>query len=168
MKPIIVADTSPLIALAKLQHLHLLDGEFSGVHVPLTVLSEATRDLQRSDARLIRDFAAQHVIVHDEEDNEFCQQLRQTLDEGEVQALNLARQLQCGVLLDELLGRKVAHSYQIPVVGVLGILLKARQSGAIPTLAPLISALQAQDYRLSGALVQKVLEAADESSIEED
>lgn len=162
MKSIIVADTSPLIALAKLQHLHLLNDEFSSVHVPLTVLSEATRDMQRPDARLIRDFAAQHLIVHDDTDSEFCQQLRQTLDEGEVQALDLARQLRCGVLMDELMGRQVANSYQIPVVGVLGILLKAKQSGAIPALAPLISALQAQDYRLSSVLVQKVLQSAGE------
>lgn len=162
MRPVIVADTSPLIALAKLRQLHLLNGEFSGMHVPLVVLNEAIRDLQRSDARLIRDFAAQNVIVHDDTDNEFCRKLRQILDEGEVQALNLARQLHCGVLMDELMGRRVALSYQIPVVGVLGILLKAKQSGAIPALAPLISELQEQDYRLSDALVQKVLQAAGE------
>ena len=162
MKSIIVADTSPLIALAKLQHLYLLNNEFSGVHVPLMVLSEATRDLQRPDARLIRDFSTEHLIVHEDADNEFCQQLRQTLDEGEVQALNLARQLQCGVLMDEQMGRQVAQSYQIPVVGVLGILLKAKQSGVIPALAPFIKALQAQDYRLSTALVQKVLQIVNE------
>lgn len=63
MKSIIVADTSPLIALAKLQQLTLLNSEFSSVHVPLTVLSEATRDMQRPDARLIRDFASKHLIV---------------------------------------------------------------------------------------------------------
>ena len=69
MKSIIVADTSPLIALAKLQQLTLLNSEFSNVHVPLTVLSEATRDMQRPDARLIRDFASKHLIVHEDADN---------------------------------------------------------------------------------------------------
>jgi len=162
MKRIIVADTSPLIALAKLQQLTLLDSAFASVHIPLTVLSEATRDLQRPDARLIRDFATEHLIVHDDADNDFCAQLRQTLDEGEVQALHLARQLHCGVLMDEQMGRHVAQSYQIPVVGVLGVLLNAKQSGAIPALAPLIRALQAHEYRLSNVLVQKVLLAAGE------
>lgn len=85
------------------------------------------------------------MIVHDDADNDFCTQLRQTLDEGEVQALYLARQLQCGVLMDEHMGRHVAQSYQIPVVGVLGVLLKAKQVGAIPAVAPLISDLLAQE-----------------------
>ncbi|QTR50732.1 DUF3368 domain-containing protein [Candidatus Thiothrix anitrata] len=162
MKSIIVADTSPLIALAKLQQLTLLNSEFSNVHVPLTVLSEATRDMQRPDARLIRDFASKHLIVHEDADNEFCTQLRKTLDEGELQALHLARQLDCGVLIDEHIGRQVAQSYQIPVIGVLGILLKAKQSGAISAVAPLINDLLAQEYRLSKALIQKVLQAAGE------
>lgn len=161
MKSIIVADASPLIALAKLQQLNLLVSEFSSVHLPLTVLNEATRDLNRPDARLIRDFAAQ-LQIHKDADNEFCQKLRQTLDEGEIQALNLARELQCAVLMDEHMGRQVAHSYQIPVVGVLGILLKAKKSGSITALAPLIAVLQVNDYRLSAALIQKVLQAAGE------
>jgi hypothetical protein len=100
--------------------------------------------------------------VHDDADNDFCTQLRPALDEGELQALHLARQLHCGVLIDEYIGRQVTQSYQIPVVGVLGILLKAKQLGAIPAIAPLISDLLAQEYRLSKALVQKVLQAAGE------
>lgn len=45
----------------------------------------------------------------------------------------------------------------------LGVLLKAKQSGAIQTIAPLLNALQAQNYRLSVALVEKVLQAAGEA-----
>jgi hypothetical protein len=163
MKPIIVADTSPLIALAKLEQLGLLTQEFSTVHVPHTVLNEATRDMQRPDAQAIQAFVSQHAQLHKDSNDAFCVQLRNTLDEGEVQALNLARQLQCAVLIDEQLGRQVAHSYQIPVVGVLGVLLKGKQSGTIEAIAPLLSALQAQNYRLSAALVEKVLQLAGEA-----
>lgn len=38
MKRIIVADTSPLITLAKLQQLTLLESTFASVHVPLNHL----------------------------------------------------------------------------------------------------------------------------------
>ena len=162
MKPIIVADTSPLIALAKIQQLALLLSEFSSIHIPATVLNEATADLQRHDARLIQEFASQFFIVHDDANNEFCQQLRQILDEGEIQALNLARDLNCAVLIDEQMGRKIAQSYQIPVVGILGLLVKAKQSGTLLAINPLINELQASDYRLSNALVQKVLQLAQE------
>ena len=43
MKSIIVADTSPLIALVKLKQLTLLNHEFTSVHVPTTALSETSR-----------------------------------------------------------------------------------------------------------------------------
>ncbi|MGF1546035.1 MAG: DUF3368 domain-containing protein [Thiotrichales bacterium] len=45
---------------------------------------------------------------------------------------------------------------------MLAILLKGKQSGAIPAVAPFISDLLAQEYRLSEALVQKVSQAAGE------
>ncbi|EIJ32899.1 DUF3368 domain-containing protein [Thiothrix nivea] len=164
MKPIIVADTSPLIALAKLRQLELLPAIFAAIHLPQKVLDEATCHLQRTDACLIRDFAHEHFTLHPDADNDFCVKLRQTLDEGEVQALHLAKKLACGVLMDELSGRRVAQSYLIPVVGVLGVLLKARQSGVIASLSPLIAKLQQEDYRLSASLIHKVLQTAGETA----
>ena len=44
MKPVIVADAGPLIALAKLQQLELLLKLFSAIYLPNAVLLEATRD----------------------------------------------------------------------------------------------------------------------------
>jgi predicted nucleic acid-binding protein len=122
MMPIIVADTGPLIALAKLQQLDLLAKLFEKIHLPQTVYQEATRDLEREDARLIAAFVGYCQLCPDIH-NTFADNLLALLDKGETQALTLARELNCGVLIDERRGRQVAKHYQIPVVGTLGMLL---------------------------------------------
>ena len=57
---IIVADASPLIALAKLDRLDLLNALFSTLHVPDTVYTEVTVDQSRSDARLLKVFLSEY------------------------------------------------------------------------------------------------------------
>ncbi|MGB0849552.1 MAG: DUF3368 domain-containing protein, partial [Thiolinea sp.] len=62
--PIIVADASPLIALAKLDQLGLLEQLFSVLHVPEKVVSEVTADRSRPDSRLLQVFLAEHAEIH--------------------------------------------------------------------------------------------------------
>ena len=159
---IIVADASPLIALAKLDRLDLLNSIFLSVHVPETVIIEVTVDQSRLDARLLREFLAEHSTSHVDVEDSFTQEISQILDAGEVQALALSRKLSCGVLMDELRGRKVAQRYDIKTVGVLGLLVQGKRQGLISEVLPLIEGLQRQNYRLSSSLVKSVLKLAGE------
>lgn len=84
------------------------------------------------------------------------------LDAGEIQALALARQLNCGVLMDELRGRKIAAYHHIHLVGVLGVFMQAKQQGLISQVKPLIKQLEQTNYRLSQALIDAVLERMEE------
>ena len=161
--PIIVADASPLIALAKLDQLSLLNALFSVLHVPEMVVSEVTADQSRADARVLQGFLAEYAEVHADTDDVFTQEIGRILDAGEVQALALAQSLGCGVMMDELRGRKVAQRYNIRVVGILGILMQGKQQGLIPKVGPLIECLQSENYRLSAALVASVLERTGEA-----
>lgn len=161
---IIVADASPLIALAKLDRLELLDHLFSVLHVPEMIVYEVTADQSRVDARLLRVFLSEHAEIHPDTDNDFTREIGRILDAGEIQALALAQSLGCGVMMDELRGRKVAQHYQIKTVGVLGVLMQGKQLGLIAEVRPLIEQLQVENYRLSGALVAAVLEQMGETS----
>lgn len=163
-KLVIVADASPLIALAKLEKLALLHELFSDLHVPEAVLLEVTVAQSRTDARLLKSYIAEHFTVHPTLDNPFTQEIRRILDDGEIQALALARQLGCGVLIDELRGRKVAHRYDIKTLGVLGLLMQGKQQGLVSEIAPLIAKLQAENYRLSTRLIESVLERMGEEN----
>ena len=159
---IIVADASPLIALAKLDRLDLLNALFSTLHVPDTVYTEVTVDQSRSDARLLKVFLAEYSTSHVEIENSFTQEISQVLDAGEIQALALSRELNCGVLMEELRGRKVAQRYDIQTVGILGLLMQGKRMGLINEVSPLIEELQAQNYRLSSSLIRSVLQLVGE------
>ena len=168
MKPhpgarIIVADTGPLIALARLNRLELLTTLFSKIHIPQIVLSEATVNTAYAEAEPILSFASKYASVEETIDSDFNRHLLAALDAGEAQAIVLARKLHCGVLMDEKRGRQVALRRNIPVVGILGILLQAKREGSIEELKSMLLQLQNSDYRLSEELVKRVLELAGES-----
>ena len=64
------------------------------------------------------------------------------------------------ILLDERDGRKVAKSLGLQVTGVLGILLKAKQSGELSSLQPIVEELtQKAGFRIAPELLTRVLQS---------
>lgn len=153
----VVADSGPLIALARLSLLQLLPQYFETVLVPDVVFLECTRHRDRpgacailaaSDAGLFRQvsvpgaegFAAEHL-----------------LDAGESAALLLAQNLAVPALVDERKARLVAARLGIPVVGTVGVLVAARVAGQVGPLRPIFEALGEFGYRVSDALIHDAL-----------
>jgi len=73
-------------------------------------------------------------------------------------------QLKCVVVFGRMnvWGGSVAKQQNIPVVGLMGILLNAKSQGPIPALKPLIKMLLEENYRLSGKVNEIVLAKAGE------
>ena len=161
-KPVIVADAGPLIALAKCQQLPLLSQLFGTVHVPNTVLTEATSGKPKPESESIRTFVTGHCTVQPDRDDALVQHLLRRLDAGESQTISWAHHLGCAVLIDEKQGRLMAQAQGLPLFGVLGMLLLAKQAGHLQALAPLINSLREHRYNLSDALVAAVLQKAGE------
>jgi hypothetical protein len=62
--------------------------------------------------------------------------------------------------LDERDGRKIAKSLGLQVTGILGILLRAKQTGELSSLQPAIEDLtQKAGFRIAPELLAKVLQA---------
>jgi hypothetical protein len=68
----------------------------------------------------------------------------------------------CVVGLDDRQARLLAGQLNLDVIGTIGILLKARQSGLIPSARYLLDALQTQGFRISVELYNEALKLADE------
>ena len=68
-------------------------------------------------------------------DQSLVRVLQRDLDNGEAAAITLAVQVKAEwILLDEKEGRKIAKSLGLKVAGILGILLRARHEGRLPSL----------------------------------
>jgi predicted nucleic acid-binding protein len=82
---------------------------------------------------------------------------------GEAAAITLAQSHQARLLiLDDKYARDVARRLGLPVVGTLGVLLAAKQIGALAAIQPVLDALIAQGRRISPKLRTEVLRAAGE------
>jgi predicted nucleic acid-binding protein len=158
----LVADSGPLIALAKLGLLDLPVRLFTRVVLPSTVFAECLAQARRPDAQAIKTFVegGQLDVVDDAAWPEGIAVPR--LDAGETAALALAHQLQAHLLVDELRGRRAARRLGVPVVGVCGLLLLAKRQGYIDAVAVPMDVLRAQGYFIAPDLRSAVLAAAGE------
>lgn len=159
---LIVADSGPLIALASCGRLPLLAALFVHIHVPEQVMREAAW-VSKPGADAIHTFVRDSGTVQPDRDNAITQDLHRHLDAGEVQAIACAVELDCPVLMDERKGRQMALAHGVPILGVLGILLLAKQTGLIEEITTPIRTMRRMGYLLGDDLIRRVIAAAGET-----
>jgi predicted nucleic acid-binding protein len=85
------------------------------------------------------------------------------MDLGEVETIILAGEMKADwVLMDERKGRRKLTQLQIPKIGTVGILLKAKQLGLISTLKPEIEKLQNSGFAIAQSVISEVMKQAGE------
>lgn len=136
MKPAtVVADTSPLIALAVMGLLPVLPMFFNTVLVPPAVAGECLHDLSKAMAAETSAALSSRLLVEQSVANqEYCVLLAQILDSGEAETIALAKQKNAIALIDEAAARKVAAGENIEFAGSLSVLIRAKQENLIPAL----------------------------------
>lgn len=156
--PLLVADSGPLIALARLDFLALPARYFSSVLVTASVWEEVTRSHKANETeRLAAALKAGNLGVVEDPSDVPEAILAARLDSGESSALALGLQMSAAVLIDEKRGRRVAGTLGMHVVGTAGLLLRAHEDGLLPSLRASLERLQASGYFLSPALVDGLL-----------
>lgn len=150
---IVVADSSPLIYLSRAGVLDVLADVFGEVFLPATVWAEVVD--ARPDAPGVGALrAAPWLLV----DLRALPDVDLGLDPGETAAILLAEALHADFLLiDERAGRIVAERRGLSVRGTLGVLVRAKEAGALPALGPVLDALVKDGFRLSPVLVAEAL-----------
>ncbi|MDI6734969.1 MAG: DUF3368 domain-containing protein [bacterium] len=85
------------------------------------------------------------------------------LGSGEAEAIILGRELAADyVILDERIAREIASQIGLKVIGLLGILVKAKEKEIVSQVKPLIEALRRERFRVSENLVNEVLKMVGE------
>lgn len=162
---LVVADSGPLIALARIGRLDLLTKVVEQVLVPHTVAAESTREPDKPGAHAIR--AALHSGLLQETADPDTASLAAALaqaDPGELAAIVLAAALPAPALIDDAIARRIARTQGVQVIGTAGILLRAKQTGAVEHIAPLLAQMRANGYYLSEALIEEMLRRSGERS----
>jgi uncharacterized protein len=158
---LVVSNTSPILNLAIIGHLNLIKDQFVQVIVPPGVLAELKINEDRPGSLAMQAAIAEGWIQVQPltQSQTIVQLLRQTLDHGEAEAIALALEKQADwILLDERDGRKMAKSLGLNITGILGILLKAKQSGSVSLLKPALDDLtQIAGFRIAPTLMAQIL-----------
>ena len=160
---IVVSNTSPLTNLAAIGQFELLRVLFGRVYVPGAVVDElAHGGIVWPGLTEVK--AASWVQVHAISDEQLVDALRLDLDRGEAETIVSALELGVDlVLLDELAGRHAAQHLGLKVMGVAGLLLRAKNLGSVKTVRPLLDSLREQaGFYLSQAVCERILRLAGE------
>jgi predicted nucleic acid-binding protein len=159
---IVVSDASPLISLAVVRHLDVLQHLYERVIVPEAVYREITGSAGLPGATEIQ--GLEWIASQPVQNDIVVRALQGELDRGEAEAIALAVELQAGlVLIDERRARAVAIRMGLNVVGVLGVLVEAKRKALIPRLKPVLDALIAQaGFWVSQQLYGRALHAVGE------
>ena len=128
---IVIADTTPLITLLKINHFNVLKSLFGTIHIPIGVYEELTENPNFSEeSKIIKN--CDFLEVHNDISFDRVDLLRRAtgLDKGESEAIILADSLkEKTLIIDEAHGRSVAEQMGIPITGVIGVLIAAYKKG---------------------------------------
>ncbi|MCK6569170.1 MAG: DUF3368 domain-containing protein [Anaerolineales bacterium] len=146
--------------LAVLGLLDLLRQQFGEVIVPGAVIEELRLDADFPGTENIRRAISEGWLREDKiENRQVVLALRRELDNGEAEAIALALQLKINlILMDERDGRSLAKSMGLTPIGVLGVLIRAKQNGDVNSVGDILKRLRSEaGFYISDDLMQNIL-----------
>lgn len=157
----IIADAGPIISLCKIGRLNLLMQLFKPCYITQAVYNEvvAGNDIAVDCLKSAVDFI--QVII--ESPHPVAPDLVTILDDGEATSITLAlNKGNCALLIDEAQGRHIAKQLKIPIIGLAGLLVLAKEKQLINAVMPLLVDIRRNDYWLSDKLLQGIAKKAKE------
>ncbi|HEY7066931.1 MAG TPA: DUF3368 domain-containing protein [Chloroflexota bacterium] len=160
-----ISNSSPLIlyAYARIGRLELLRQVFTELLVPAAVYDEVTvKGVGRPGAAAVA--AAGWIRPQAVLNRQTVDALQGELDPGEAEVIALAAEIhgQVTAILDDRIGRRLAHERHIEMLGSAGVLLVAKQRGVISLVRPILDELRAAGLRLGEQAYRRVLSDAGE------
>ncbi len=153
----VVSDSTPLIALARINRFHVLQELFGKLIIPSAVYSEVvTASKGRVGGEELKN--SDWIDCCQVSNRDLVTFLKISLDEGEAEAIALAQEICADLLLmDDGDGRHIAESVDIKFTGTVGLLLRYYQ-GYPQESKKALDELLAQGFRLNKAVYAKIME----------
>ncbi|MFZ3131894.1 MAG: DUF3368 domain-containing protein [Desulfosporosinus sp.] len=152
----IVSNSTPLIALSRINEFDLLRILFSSIIVPRAVYNEVV--LEGTGRPGVNEVAnASWIITKDVQNLLAVSMLQPDLDNGEAEAIVLAKELGANyLLLDEKKARRIARNSELKIMGTVGILGLAAKKGLIYNIDNTFTKLEQNGFRFTEEVRKKV------------
>ncbi len=150
---IVYSNTTPFIALASIDQLDLLPQLFGKIYVAEAVIAECAA----GGHIVVPDLRTLEWIVPVVDEKDAAIPVLFDLDQGEKQTILLAKKnVSDKVIIDERIGRQVAEYLGLNITGTLGVLIKARTLGLIPSFSEAAMDMQQQGIRYNKNLITRL------------
>jgi predicted nucleic acid-binding protein len=151
MPRVIISDTSCLIVLSKIGQLDLLHKVYGTITTTTTIAQE------------FGDKLPDWIQVTTVKDHFKKTLLELQIDRGESSAIALALETpESTIILDDQKARKIAKLLGLTFTGTIGVIVKAKLNGAIPSIKPILESIKQTDFRISEELEAQALKSAGE------
>ena len=151
MHKTIISDTSCLIILSKIGELELLYKLYGQIITTLDIAEEFGETLPN------------WVTIEKVSDKYRQRILEMQIDKGESSAIALALEVQnCTLILDDFKARKIAQNLGLSFTGTIGIIIKAKLNGTIPSIKPYLEKIKETNFRISAEIELQALKEAGE------
>lgn len=162
----IICNSSPIIGLAKVDRLDIIEKLYQEIIVPEAVFDELiTKGRDKDKTAEINELIDQNIVtVQNVSNRELIRALRKDLDYGESEVIALALELQADlVILDEKDARDIAEFYNLKKIGLLGVLIRAKERGFISSVKEYMDKLINAGFRIDQNLYELIASSLEES-----
>jgi len=149
LKEPVVVDSTCLIGLEQIGRLDLLPNLFEPICAPPEVQRESG-------------FSSEWLRIETPANPDFISALKVMVDDGEAEAIALAVERNWKIVLDDRRARDLAQRLGLKIIGTVGILVRAKRSGLLPWINPLLNELTNKGFHLSEDLKREALRMAGE------
>ena len=149
MKEPVVVDSTCLIGLEQIGRLDLLPNLFEPICAPPEVQRESG-------------FSYEWLRIEAPANPNLVSALKVMVDDGEAEAIALAVERNWKIVLDDRRARDLAQRLGLKIIGTVGILVRAKRSGLLPWIKPLLNELTETGFHLSEDLKREALRMAGE------
>lgn len=155
----VVVNTTPIISLAAINHLHLLEKLFGKI-----IIAEAVyQEIKAKQSHAYHEIDSSFIEVQKIQGDLYRGLLLNQLDSGEAETIILAKEIDADfVIIDENLGYKFANNSGLTAIRTLSLLLKAKEKNIVSEIKPLLDEMILKGRWYSDRVYQAFLKQAGE------
>ena len=158
MHEIVIANTTPIIALLGIGKINILKALYNEIIIPHAVSEE----ILIKNENILDDY--NWIRVHNVTNLAAKEVFSSALHIGEIEVILLSKEMRANlVIIDDNIARRHAKYLGLTVTGTIGIILRAKREGIIHEVKPVINKLIENGFYISNTICEEVLNYAGES-----